>query len=216
MTLNHGTPESGVTDRGTQSAPVAPGVKPTVRKCRNCENFVRVSESEYLKLCTCNGFCMMGKLIGDLSLYYEGDSGDCIAYTLSDKNEFIRSQEAKFNNEYRKFRSKCRDGRSHFNKTISKPLYELIDKDSRLKYEQFTFIMENEKDIIKKYFVGIHRKELYELYKETKISKQEYLKFMADLMLSLKLKWKPIFDAKETAPNRGGNMKITTTFQGGL
>ena len=187
-----------------------------IRKCRNCGNFVRVSESEYLKLCTCNGFCMMGKLTGDFSLYYEGDSHDCIGYIYSDPNEYIRLQEQKFNEKYREFRSKCHDHRTHFGKVISKNLYQIIDGLPEIKHEQFTFLHDNEKDILKKYFVAVHRNELYELYKQTKVSKEDYLKFIADLMISLKAKWKPIFDEKENPPNRGGRLKITTVFQGGL
>ncbi len=186
-----------------------------IRKCRNCRHFNRVSEPEYLKLCTSNGFCIMGKLTGDFSLYYEHDASECIAYIYSDANERIREQEHLFNDKYRKFREQCGDRRTHFGKIIHKGLSTLTEIPE-VKHEHFTFLMENEKDIIKKYFVTLHRKELYELYQAVKISKPDYLNFIADLTLTLSAKWQPVYDAKKRAPNRGGKIKITTTYQGGL
>ena len=176
------------------------------RKCRMCKHFIRVRESGDFSKIRRRGFCSLGQLEGDFSLYIDSSiAEDCEAYVLDDYNYETTIKEWELLNDWVEFRSKLDDRRTREYKQLKKLMgtfAERLDIVESMKYG-WAGIHAHRKAVEMAYdfFVEKNRDRYEWLWNRRAIPKKEYVRILATVIKVLD----SMLLAKETAPEGGNN-----------
>lgn len=85
----------------------------SANKCRNCRHFKRVNFHGIDNVMNRQGFCILGELEGDYSLYMSSsNSRECMAYIFDDAHFKITKAEKQLSEDVDKFTNSLNDGRT--------------------------------------------------------------------------------------------------------
>ena len=158
--------------------------------CRECGHFYRVTPKKGgLGYISCQGFCILGRLCGDFSLYMStSTSSDCGGFFLSDYNKTTMSMEDVLSRKLDDFRRALMDRRTK----EYKMLWEKCD-DAIREYMKSTTPLErwclNERslrDAFVEVFKDVNREEIMNLIHRKRMYRDKYGEIIGKITTELK------------------------------
>jgi hypothetical protein len=162
--------------------------------CRICKNFVRVNQDHFKNVVNRRGFCLLGRLEGDYSLYTNGGNVDdeCMGYVPDQLIYNIFKAEQDLSNDENNFVSTLGDRRSKNYKLI-KPVidgYENIYKQGRTDHFGINFLwdLNKERMVGREWFYSKNIERYKEVYEMVSIKQTDYNKFISKVSVEIH-KW---------------------------
>lgn len=161
-----------------------------VNRCRACEHFVRVNFDGYENVMNRQGFCLLGQLDGEYSLYVSTSrSGDCMGFILSEKNLTITEAEHQLNRDVNDYISRLGDKRTADYKEIE-PLLKAHQKfieSTENKYKGLAWMHAEMaiREVGCKHFRELNTERYKDIYHMVSLRKADYSKFLAKLSIEI-------------------------------
>lgn len=157
--------------------------------CRACEHFIRVNFDTYKNVVHRQGFCILGRLEGDYSLYVSCSASECMGFLFSQKHHDIQMAEQKLSDEDKEFGRSVSDKRSKNYKLIE-PLIKDTQKyieDMKVKHVGLAYVMEmREVEITAhKYFYETRSDNYRDVFNMVSLRKSDYCKFLAKISVKI-------------------------------
>ena len=154
------------------------------RSCRMCKHFCRIKEDGDFRKIRRRGFCVLGKLEGDFSLYVSSSYAmDCPAFVLDDYNYETTMMEFELAEKWNEFRMKIEDGRTREARELKKVIRAMADylKLENAVREGIAGIQAYRKAMALAYdhFVERHRNEFGRLWKRRAVNVKDYRNVLA-------------------------------------
>ena len=158
-----------------------------ITDCRRCKFFHRVYENNYKNIYNVRGFCSLGRLMGDFSLYTNVQFDEpCQAFVLDEYNNETWERERKIEKAYIKFRFDIVDGRTAIHKLIKKHGFNNKEFERFFKKDindRWVALHVNRKllDSMYELFVRLHKDDFDWLYNRKMLKKNDYISFLNEL-----------------------------------
>lgn len=158
--------------------------------CRVCEHYIRVNFEGYKNVMNRLGFCLLGQLDGEYSLYLSTSvSKTCMAFILSEKNLAITEAEHQLDKEADTYLETLRDKRTKNYKDIE-PLVNacqgfLESTEGAPKGLAWMQAEMKTRTIACEHFRKMNKERFKEIYDMVTLTKSDYSKFLA--MLSIEI-----------------------------
>lgn len=149
--------------------------------CRVCKHFIRVNYDGIENVSHRQGFCILGGLEGDYSLYVSKTAKDCCGYIFSESHEKITIAETDLSKQMSEFEHRCEDKRTSDYKQIE-PMFEETRKYIQsMGHKGFAAIAAMREVCItaNRYYREKNKDDFLRVYNMVNLKKSDYLKFVA-------------------------------------
>ena len=157
--------------------------------CRSCGHFIRVNFEGPKNVMHRQGFCMVGRLCGDFSLYYSASETECMAYFLLKEHAEIEIAETTLSESEKEFVRSTEDKRSKNYKTIEPLLNETREFIQKTQKEHAGLAMmmalREVETTAHKWYQENHNDEYMRVYKMVSLKKNDYAKYLAKITMLL-------------------------------
>lgn len=162
-----------------------------LNNCRDCGHFFRVMPKEHgLSYLGCAGFCILGMLEGNFSLYHStSTSKECGAFFLSDYNTVTTNMEQTLSKKLEDFRTAMLDGRTKEFKLLYKTCDDAVKeymKDSH-PLNRWCMLNKDFADAFREVFISINRDELMALIYRKRMQRCKYFEIIGSITTTLKI-----------------------------
>lgn len=157
--------------------------------CRACHHFIRVNNETVQNVMHRQGFCILGQLEGNYSLYYSCSASECVGFLLDNAHYDIAMAEQKLSEDEKAFAHLVNDKRSSNFKRIA-PLVEetrkYIESVKSKNVGLGTIMAMREAEVTAlKYFRENNQERYLDVYKMVNLRKAEYLRFVAKISVQI-------------------------------
>lgn len=158
--------------------------------CRGCAHFMRVNFDNVYNVTNRQGFCILGMLEGDWSLYVSCSiSTRCAGFVFSAENTKIHEAERQLSDDLHEFTHSLYDKRTanykaikpliaahkEFAENISKGQSDVAQMMSDLQIRKFG----------SEYFERLHHERYWEVYHMVSLKKTHYMRFLAGVSMQI-------------------------------
>ena len=159
------------------------------RYCRACHHFIRVNYDTVQNVMHRQGFCILGELEGNYSLYYSCSASECMGFVFDQKHYDIAMAEQALSEGEREFSHSVNDKRSANYKKVAPLIEETRKYIASVKKENVglgTIMAMREVEVTAhKYYREANTDKYLECYKMVSLKKSEYLRFVAKVSVQL-------------------------------
>ena len=157
--------------------------------CRACHHFHRVNFDGVKNVSNRQGFCILGMLEGDYTLFISSSlSKECTGFLFSERNFQISKAEDELKGDLKEFQNSVKDRRTR-NYQLLKPLlkqHEAFFQACQKSPGMANFLADQKIQILAaELFRDLHKDKFLEVYKMVQLKKADYRKFLAQVSVEI-------------------------------
>ena len=157
--------------------------------CRACKHFIRVNNDTVQNVMHRQGFCILGRLECDYSLYVSCSAAECMGFLFDQNHYDISMAEQALSDGEKDFSYSVNDKRSTNYKKIAPLIEETRKYIASVKKENVglgTIMAMREAEVTaRKYYREVNSDKYLECYKMVTLKKSDYLRFVARISVQL-------------------------------